>query len=80
MSVKEFTVGVRHVVNLGNYETMHIEASVRIDSEDGDWENLRSEAQETLRNLLEETFNEHESPNWFSKIATKQQRRRNDLG
>jgi hypothetical protein len=72
--VKEFTVGVRHVVNLGNYETMHIEASVTIDSEDGDWENLRSEAQETLRNLLAETFNEHASPSWFSQIAAKQQR------
>jgi hypothetical protein len=76
MSVKEFTVGVRHVVNLGNYETMHIEASVTIDSEDGDWENLRSEAQEALRNLLEETFNGQASPGWFSQIGTKQGKNR----
>jgi len=74
--VKEFTVGVRHVVNLGNYETMHVEASVTRDCEDGDWETTRAEAQIALCELLDETFNAHASPAWFSQIATKGARRK----
>jgi hypothetical protein len=75
MNVKEFTVGVSHTVNLGNYESIRIEASVTLDCEDGDWETTRAEAQIALCDLLDETFKNQASPAWFAQIASKQQRR-----
>jgi hypothetical protein len=75
MSIKEFTVGVRHVVNLGNYETMHIEAAVTVNVEDADWIRAREEAQGSLTWLLFDCFEKQANPAWFSQIANKRNRK-----
>ena len=55
--IKEFTVGVKHVVNMGGYESLHIEASVTISVEEDDtWETTRQQAQEALTTLLRESY------------------------
>jgi hypothetical protein len=72
--IKEFTVGVRHVVNLGNYETMHIEAAVTVNVEDIDWIKARAVAQESLTQLLQESYDAQANPSWFSQITSKKHR------
>jgi len=72
--VKEFTVGVSHTVNLGNYESLHVEASVTLDCEDGDWETARMQAQEALKVLLEDSVKEQSKPGWFAQIPNKRGR------
>lgn len=55
--LKEFTVGFSRTINLGNYESARIEATVTVEvGEQQDFGELRSEAQTTLRSLLEETY------------------------
>lgn len=71
MSVKEFTIGVSHTVNLGNFESLRVEASVTLDSEDADFEHLRNEAQESLGSLLKESFEAQRNPAWFASIVRK---------
>lgn len=57
--IKEFSIGFSRTVNLGNYESCRIEASVTVainmNLED-DIGNAAAEAQVELRKLLEDTF------------------------
>ena len=58
--LKQFTVGAAHTLNLGNYESMRIEASVTWDVPEGaeqtEYDRLKTEAQAELRRLLEHTY------------------------
>lgn len=60
--IREFTVGASHTVNLGNYESIKVEAQVVIDVPDGAtdddrvWTQMKADAQIQLRKLLEETY------------------------
>lgn len=60
--IKEFTVGASHTINLGNYESTKIEASVTVAVAEGvadneyEWSLTKANAQKELRTLLEETF------------------------
>jgi DNA-binding FadR family transcriptional regulator len=55
MKFNEFTIGVSHTINLGNYESLKIEASVTIQPEKGEKE-VVSRAQAQLRRLVEDTL------------------------
>lgn len=68
--IKEFTVSAKHTINLGNYESMSVEASVTY-SLNGDYEVSRGEAQKTLETLLSDSFYKQKSPAWFIHIAGK---------
>jgi hypothetical protein len=52
---KEFTIGASHTFNLGNFESMRIEASVTVEPEKGERE-VVSRAQSQLRKLIEDTL------------------------
>lgn len=52
---KEFTIGVSHTFNLGNFESMKIEASVTVEIEKNEKE-VVSRAQSQLRRLVEDTL------------------------
>ena len=55
--ITQFTIGVSRTVNLGNFESLRVEASVRVDCpEDGDFSQMKLAAQQQLRLLLEETY------------------------
>jgi hypothetical protein len=69
--IKEFRVGVSHTINLGNYESMRVEAEVTVDAEGLEWEALRQDAQEGLRVLLADSFKTQCRPEWFAQIASK---------
>ena len=71
MSIKEFTVGVKHHVNIGDYESMEIEALVTFDVEDEDFQALRKDAQAALKLLLAESFEAQKNPKWFNEITRK---------
>jgi hypothetical protein len=69
--IKEFKVAVSHTVNLGNYESMKVEAEVVVDVDGLEWETLRQDAQEALETLLADSFKAQCRPEWFSQIASK---------
>ena len=53
----EFTVGCSRTINLGNYESIKVEASVTMEiHEETDLEELKTRAQTELRQLLEDTY------------------------
>lgn len=55
--IKEFHIGCSHTVNLGDFNSIKVEASVTVAIKEGD--NLvdqKGRAQEELRALLEETY------------------------
>jgi hypothetical protein len=57
--IKEFTVGASHTINLGNYESLKIEASITVEPEGEEiTEQEKSEAQSDLRALLVATYND----------------------
>jgi len=57
MAPKQFTIGFSRTINLGNYESARVEASIVIELNDGDWDTPKiGEAQKVLRYLLEETW------------------------
>lgn len=68
--IKEFSIGCSRTVNLGNFESLRIEASVTIDciSEDPEFStgrdlaSLKEAAQVELRALLEETYRQQFKP------------------
>jgi hypothetical protein len=73
--IKEFTVGVGHTVNLGNYESLKVDASVTVNIEDvDDWETLRQSAQEALSTLLADSVKAQLAPGWFEQIPGKRKR------
>lgn len=55
MKFKEFTIGASHTFNLGNFESMRVEASVTV-SVDGTEKEVVSKAQTQLRRLVEDTL------------------------
>lgn len=71
--IREFTVSAKHTLNLGNYESMSVEASVTY-SLNGDYQIARGEAQEILEQLLSDSFYKQRSPSWFVHIAGKKAR------
>ena len=55
--IRQFTIGVAHTLNKGNFESMRLEAHMVIEVPEGDdFEILRDKAQSELRRLLEDTF------------------------
>jgi hypothetical protein len=55
--ITQFTILTSHTVNLGNFESTRIEASLTVAVSEGeDLESLKGAAQVELRKLLEETF------------------------
>ncbi|HEX8837680.1 MAG TPA: hypothetical protein VF748_12140 [Candidatus Acidoferrum sp.] len=72
--IKSFTVGVKHHVNLGNYESMEVEAQVTVDVEDHDWEIVRQQAQDGLKQLLSDSYRLQKRPEWFNEIPSKRGR------
>jgi hypothetical protein len=71
LMIKDFKVAVSHTINLGNYESMRVEAEVTVDAEGLEWEEARQDAQEGLKTLLADTFKSQCRPEWFSQIASK---------
>lgn len=58
--ITQFTVGCSRTINLGNFESVRVEASLTVEIQDAvdskhfdDW---KSHAQKELRKLLEETY------------------------
>ena len=55
--IKQFTVGCSKTINLGNFQSMRIEAAVTWELLDGeDFEYSKGRAQEELSKLLEDTW------------------------
>ena len=55
--IKQFSIAAAHTLNLGNYQSFRIEASLTVEVPEGDdYEVLRDKAQTELRRLLEETY------------------------
>ena len=55
--IKSFSIAAAHTLNLGNYQSFRVEASLTIEVPEGDdFEVLRDKAQSELRRLLEETY------------------------
>lgn len=53
----EFSVGCSKTINLGNYQSIKVEASVTLEVHEGaDMHELREKAQKELHDLLEETY------------------------
>lgn len=75
--IKSFTVGVKHHVNLGSYESIEVDTQVTMDIEDMDFDAVRVEAQNALRILQNETFLAQHKPSWFDKIPLKKARTEN---
>jgi hypothetical protein len=59
--IKEFSIGCSRTINLGNFESLRVEASVTMDvSENVDLQSCKEAAQVELRALLEDTYrNQH---------------------
>lgn len=70
--IKSFTVGVKHHINLGSYESMEVEAQVTKEVKNDDYlDEARSQAQYTLKKILADTFEAQKRPAWFEEIPTK---------
>lgn len=69
--IKEFTVGVKHHVNLGDYESMEVQASVTVNIEDDDFLEARAGVQDALKLLLADSFQSQKHPEWFAEIPRK---------
>jgi hypothetical protein len=55
--ITQFTIGCSRTINLGNFESMRVEASITFSVEEGDDPaTLKVEAQAALRALLEQTY------------------------
>ena len=56
-TISQFTVGSSRTINLGNFESLRVEASVTTDLNDGEhWSDKVGEAHGALRKLMEETY------------------------
>ncbi len=59
MKLKEFRIGVAKTINLGNYESLRVEAQVVYEvSENDELKDISSTAQAELRYLLAKTYRE----------------------
>lgn len=61
--IKQFTIGFSRTINLGNFESARVEASVVLEVEpDHNLELLKDAAQMQLRDLLERTWRAQYKP------------------
>lgn len=61
--IKQFSIAAAHTLNLGNYQSFRIEASLTVEVPEGDdFEVLRDKAQTELRRLLEDTYRAQRRP------------------
>ena len=57
MATKEFTIGVSKTINLGNFQSYRVEASVVWEvMESSTYDEQMADAQKELRDLLEATY------------------------
>ena len=62
--ISEFRVGCARTINLGNYESLRVEASVTVEVaeedhlSDASWNAVKDAAQQELRRLMEQTYRE----------------------
>ena len=70
MPLTNFTIGTSRTINLGNFESLRIEASVtyQLEPDGPPLEKYKEIAQTELRRLLEETYRE-QTKNKEKKIA-----------
>jgi hypothetical protein len=55
--ITEFRIGCAKTINLGNYQSIRVEASVTVAVPEGDdFDVLRQKAQGELKTLLEDTY------------------------
>ena len=55
--ITQFTIGFSRTVNLGNFESMRMEAAVTVACpEEGDFAQMKLAAQTQLRQLIEDTY------------------------
>lgn len=55
--ISQFTIGTSRTINLGNFESLRIEASITVTvPEDNSFSSMKAPAQEQLRLLMEETY------------------------
>lgn len=54
--ITQFTIGCSRTINLGNFESMRVEASVTLDVTDHYTAETKQAAQDELRLLLEQTY------------------------
>jgi hypothetical protein len=55
--ITQFSVGCSRTINLGNFESLRVEATITVDCpEDADLTTMKASAQQQLRQLLEETY------------------------
>ena len=61
--IKAFSIAAAHTLNLGNYQSFRVEASLTVEVPEGDdFEVLRDKAQTELRRLLEDTYRAQRRP------------------
>jgi hypothetical protein len=56
MTITQFTIGCSRTINLGNFQSLRIEASVTIEVDGDNYARDTIQAQEELRRLLEDTY------------------------
>jgi hypothetical protein len=58
MAIKEITIGFSRTVNLGNYESARVEASLKweVEGDLNSWDEYMTHLQQELRVLLENTY------------------------
>lgn len=62
--IKEIRVGAAKTINLGNYQSLRIEAGITVEVADGDdLELVKRSAQQELRSLLEQTWHAQRKEN-----------------
>ena len=71
MTLKDFTVGAKHHINLGNYESMEVEAQATFTVEDRDLNEVRKDAKLVLSVLLNDCFVSQSRPDWFDQVPGK---------
>lgn len=55
--ITQFSIGTSRTINLGNFESLRIEASLTVTvPEDASFSSLKAPAQDQLRLLMEETY------------------------
>ena len=55
--IKGFEIGYSRTINLGNYESLRVDAKLIVSLQDGDdWVEIKKASQIELRQLLEETY------------------------
>lgn len=70
--IKQFSVGFSRTVNLGNFESARVEASVTFEIEEGaDLSLEKHDAQIELRRLLEETWKAQFKPKEQETVMTR---------